>query len=209
MGSMAASGGYYVSMAVGDQEESIYAEPSTMTGSIGVIVPHYDISGLMADFKVKDDSVASGPHKQMLSMTRSMSDADREIVQAFVDDAFGQFKDVIKYGRPGFKADEGALDDLATGEIFTARQAKDHGLVDEIGFIEDAIERIIEVADLDKRKVRVVEYKRPISLMDEIVGIKQAQVTSLDPGVLLDLTAPRAYYLATWLPAVVRSRRDN
>jgi protease-4 len=209
MGSMAASGGYYVSMAVGDEEQSIYAEPSTITGSIGVIVPHYDISGLMEDFNVKDDSVASGPHKQMLSMTRSMSDSDREIVQAFVDDAFGQFKDVVKYGRPGFKADDGALDALATGEIFTARQAKDHGLIDEIGFIEDAIERVIELADLDEREVRVIEYKRPITLMEEIVGVKQAGAASLDPGVLLDLTAPRAYYLATWLPAIVRSRRGT
>jgi protease-4 len=66
---MAASGGYYVSMAVGDQKDSIYAEPTTTTGSIGVIIPHYDLSGLLARFDVKDDSISSHERKQMLAMT--------------------------------------------------------------------------------------------------------------------------------------------
>ncbi len=67
MGSIAASGGYYIAMAVGDQEKSIFAEPTTTTGSIGVIVPHYDLSGLMARYDVRDDSISSHPRKQILS----------------------------------------------------------------------------------------------------------------------------------------------
>ena len=63
----------------------------------------------------------------------------------------------------------------------------------------------IELAKLDKRRVRVVEYKRPASLVEEMVGFSQARTQSFDAAALLDLTAPRAYYLATWLPAVVRS----
>lgn len=210
MGSMAASGGYYVSMSVGDQEKSIYAEPTTWTGSIGVLIPHYDISGLLDDFSVKDDTVASHPRKLMMSMTRPMSDEDRQLLQGYVDEALVRFKDVIKRGRPFFKKDEEALDLLATGEIFTASQAKTHGLIDEIGFIEDAVERAVELApDLEQGRVRVIQYQRPKTLVEGLVGIQQRPAGGLDASALLDLTAPRAYYLATWLPAIVRSRADG
>jgi signal peptide peptidase SppA len=70
MGSIAASGGYYVSMAVGDQEKSIFAEPSGATGSIGVIIPHYSLTGLMKRYEIENTSIASHPNKQMLSMTK-------------------------------------------------------------------------------------------------------------------------------------------
>ena len=69
MGSIAASGGYYVSMAVGDTPNTIYAEPTTTTGSIGVIIPHYDVSGLLARYDVKDDSIVTHPRNQLLIMT--------------------------------------------------------------------------------------------------------------------------------------------
>ncbi|MEM7316132.1 MAG: S49 family peptidase, partial [Planctomycetota bacterium] len=88
MGGIAASGGYYISMAVGDQEDSIFAEPTTTTGSIGVIIPHYDISGLLEKYDVKNDSIVSHPRKQLLSMTREVSPEDREILQKYVDQSF-------------------------------------------------------------------------------------------------------------------------
>ena len=112
MGSVAASGGYYVSMAVGDQERSIFAEPTTTTGSIGVIMPHYDISGLLKQFQIEDDSIASHPRKQLLSMTRPMSDEDREIIQDYIDDSFSRFKEIVKSGRPvcGAEEDERPVD---------------------------------------------------------------------------------------------------
>ena len=99
MGGMAASGGYYVSMAVGDQENVIFAEPTATTGSIGVIIPHYDVSGLMARFDVKDDSIATHERKQMLSMTRPMPEEHREIIQEHIDDMFVRFKSDHQ-GRP-------------------------------------------------------------------------------------------------------------
>jgi protease-4 len=209
MGSMAASGGYYVSMAVGDEEKSIFAEPTTWTGSIGVLIPHYDISGLLEEYDIKDDTVASHPRKLMLSMTRPMSEEDRQILQGYVDEALDRFKGVIKQGRPFFEKDEETLDALATGEIFTAEQARTHGLIDKIGFIEEAIARVIELTpELEEGRVRVIEYKRPTTLVGDIVGIKQAHAGAMDASALLDLTAPRAYYLATWLPAIVRSRSE-
>ena len=81
MGGQAASGGYYVSMAVEDQANSIFAEPTCVTGSIGVIMPHYDVSGLLARFDVKDDSIVTHERKQMLAMTKPIPPEHREIIQ--------------------------------------------------------------------------------------------------------------------------------
>ena len=208
MGSIAASGGYYVSMAVGDQPKSIYAEPTTTTGSIGVIIPHYDLSGLLERFQVKNDSIVSHPRKQMLSMTRTISNEDRQILQSHVNEAFTRFKDIVKEGRPVFRKDTTALDQLATGEIYSAVQAKKHGLVDEIGFIEDAVDRAIELAQLDKEATRVVKYQRTSSLWD-LPFLAEAQTRSLDPRTVLDLNAPQAYYLATTLPALISSGKPE
>ena len=200
MGAMAASGGYYVAMAVGDQEGSIYAEPTTTTGSIGVIIPHYDLSGLLERMDVKNDSIVSNPRKQLLSMTRKISDEDRQILQRYVDQSFNRFKDIVRAGRPILRNDPDALDRLATGEIFTADQAKKDGLIDEIGFVEDAIERVIELTGLDKDSVRVVRYKRPSTLL-EAVGMKA--VAAVDPQMsMLEMTVPRAYYMLTTVPGL-------
>ena len=209
MGSIAASGGYYVSMVVGDQEGSIYAEPTTTTGSIGVIIPHYDLSGLMARFDVKDDSIATHERKQMLAMTRPIPEEHREIIKKHLDAMFTRFKSIIKEGRPKFEKDGEALDKLATGEVFTTDQAIEYGLVDKVGFVEDAIDRALELAKLDKSKTRVIKYKRPSELFD-FYGVAQArQNAGFGLPQLLDLAAPRGWYLATSLPAIATSRRAD
>lgn len=205
MGSMAASGGYYVAMAVGDQEKSLYAEPTTTTGSIGVIIPHYDVSGLMARFDVKDDSIVSHPRKQMLSMTRPLAEDHRAILERYINEAFGRFKEIVKSGRPQFREDGAALEELATGEMFTAMQAQENGLVDEIGFIEDAIARAIELAGLRKEKTRVIQFQRPVTLLD-LSGLTLGQQRrQSELATLLELSAPRGYYLATSLPPLIAS----
>lgn len=201
MGSLATSGGYYVSMAVGDQERCIFAEPMTTTGSIGVIIPHYDFSGLMKRYDVVDDSIATHPRKNMLSSTKPMTDDDREVIGKYIDHAFRRFKEVVKHGRPQFEADSEALDKLATGEVFTAKQAKESGLIDEIGFIDDAIERVLEMADLDKATTRVVKYKRPVTLIDAISLGKSPQKNVL--AEILSLNVHQAYYLANPLPSLL------
>ena len=91
-------------------------------------------------------------------MTQPPNKEHREIIQRYVDQACGRFKDIVKSGRPAFR-DNAALDELATGEIFAAPVAAENGLVDEIGFIEDAIDRVLELAGLDKSTTRVVRYK--------------------------------------------------
>jgi len=205
MGGMAASGGYYVAMAVGDQPDSIFAEPTTTTGSIGVLIPHYDFSGLLERFDVKDDSIASHPRKLLLSMSRPMPDDQRALLEKHVGELFERFKRIVHSGRPAFRNAENRLErggvDLATGEIFTADEALRHGLVDRIGFIEDAVDRVLELAQLDKSATRVVRYDRSATLWSSMVGDwMTADRPPTGLASILDAGVPRAYYLFTTLP---------
>jgi protease-4 len=204
MGGVAASGGYYVSMCVGDRTETIFAEPTTWTGSIGVIIPHYNVADLMQKWGIQQDAIASHPLKEMGSIARKMTEQERKIFQALVDEGFTQFKNAIKQGRPKFRKDPAALDRLATGQVYTAQQALENGLIDKIGFIEDAIDQAIRLAKLDKEKVKVVKYKAEPRLADILFGQSRTP-PSLDLAMLLELTTPRAYYLCTWLPPLACS----
>jgi protease-4 len=205
MGSVAASGGYYVSMAVGDEPDTIFAEPTTWTGSIGVIIPHYDLSQLLQEkLGIEDDSISSHPLKNMGSFAKPMSEKERKIYQELVDESFARFKQIIKSGRPRFQEKSEALDELATGQVYTAKQAKELGLVDRIGFVEEAIERAIELAGVGEDDVCVVRYRPEPTLADVLMGARASQ-PGLDLASLLEITAPRAYYLATRMPPLVRS----
>jgi protease-4 len=209
MGSICASGGYYVAMAVGNQQNAIYAEPTTWTGSIGVIIPHYDLSGTMKEIGVADDSIASAPLKQLGSPTKPMSEEERKVLQELVDESFKGFKDIVISGRPKFKDDTSALDAAATGQIFTAKQARDKGLVDKIGFVEDAIARVAEIAGKRTDDLRCVKYEQPPSLIETLAGAESPLGPSgrVDLGALIDLTTPRAYYLWSWLPAAMSNTK--
>jgi protease-4 len=210
MGGLAASGGYYVSMAVGGQKDSIFAEPTTTTGSIGVIIPHYDLTGLLNEkLDIKDDSIASGDNKQMLSMTTEMTSEQRQLAQDYVDAAFARFKQVIKQGRPAFEKDPEALDQLATGEIFWAERAQENGLVDKIGFLDDAVERARELARLPADKSIVVQYQPKQTLFGEMTGGLSQSRGLLSEKSLLEMGVPRAYYLFTTLPPLAIAGERN
>ena len=210
MGGVCASGGYYVSMAVGDQADAIFAEPTTWTGSIGVIIPRYDLTGPLGAIRVKDDSIASGEFKQMGSPTRPMSAEERELLESMVDDSFNRFKSIVLSGRPKLSEDAAAFEAVTTGRIFTANQALEHRLIDKIGFIEAAIERAAELAGESTANLRCVKYEQPPTLLGGMMGAEsplQSRSGSVDLAALLDLTAPRAYYLWTWLPTALANPR--
>ena len=210
MGGIAASGGYYVSMAVGDRPETIFAEPTTWTGSIGVVIPHYNVAGLMDKWQIEDDSIKSHRLKQMGTPTRVMTEEEREIFQGLVDDSFGRFKEIVKAGRPALRENEEALNKVATGQVFTTRQALANGLVDKEGFIEDAIDQAIALAKLDKKDVKAVKYKRSAGLVDLLLSSAQSQTApqgaTAELAALLELASPKAYYLCTWLPTAAVNR---
>jgi protease IV len=208
MGGIAASGGYYVAMANGGRDDVIFAEPATLTGSIGVIIPHFDLSKLMKKLDIEDDSIASGPLKEMLSPTKErtpeLAERERKILQQLVDEMFGRFKEIVKQGRP--KLDDDALAAVATGQIFTAGQAVDAGLVDRIGFLEDAVNRAVELAGLTKDTARVVKYTRQRGLLDEVLGGNANPGARATIEAFAEWTTPRAWYLCSWWPALVTSR---
>ncbi|HVC98271.1 MAG TPA: signal peptide peptidase SppA [Pirellulales bacterium] len=213
MGGIAASGGYYVAMAAGDGQDVIFAEPTTWTGSIGVVIPHYNVAGLMEHFQVEEDSIKSHPLKQMGSPTRRLTEEERRIFQELVDDSFHRFKEIVKAGRPYFREHEDELDKAATGQVFTTRQALENHLIDREGFIEDALDRALVLASLDKETTQVVKYKHFGGLLDTLLGVQllggHARNDRTDLEMLLELTSPRAYYLCTWLPAIETSLRPT
>ena len=206
MGGIAASGGYYVSMAAGDATDTIFAEPATWTGSIGVIIPHYNISGLLEEIHVQDDSVASNPLKMMGSPTRAFPEAirqeEQQILRGLVESSFDDFKNIVLDSRPALRDDKQAQETVFTGRIFTATQAQENHLVDKLGYIEDAIDRAIEMASLDKDDVQVVQYSQPQGLLNQMLFGPRSESTAPDLSRLLQWNVPRAYYLCTWLPAL-------
>jgi protease-4 len=208
MGGVAASGGYYAAMAVGDQTDVIFAEPSTLCGSIGVIIPHYSFAGLMERLSVENDSVVSHPLKDLGALTKEMTDEERAILQSLVDDMFEQFKEVVRQGRPAFGQDESKLTQVATGQVFSTEQALSQGLVDRVGYLEDAIDRAIELAKLDKENVRVVEYDAPPDLLDLVIGDVQVQQPAW-ARLLEAMATPRGFYLYSSLPGLASGDRGR
>lgn len=206
MGSIAASGGYYVAMAVGDTPQSIFAEPTTWTGSIGVIIPHYSLVDLLDKVGVEENSIVSHPLKGMGSFSKPMTEQEREIFQTLVNESFDRFKNVVKHGRPIFQKHPENLDKVATGQVFTSDQAKEFGLVDKVAFLEEAIDRAIELGGVDRENYRVVKYEPEPTLANLFFG-DTVQSRTPDLSNLLDLASPKAYYLYTWLPAAVSTAR--
>ncbi len=206
MGSVCASGGYYVAMSVGDTEDTIFAEPTTWTGSIGVIIPHYDFSGLLEKIDVQDDSIASNPLKMMGSPTRKFPEPiraeEQAILKGLVDSSFDDFKAIVLASRKKLRDKPEVQDVVFTGRIFTAKQAEENLLVDQLGFIEDAIDRAVELAHLDKSQVQAVKYHKPASFLDQMLFGTQSRKPAFDLSTILDPAAPRAYYLWTWNPGL-------
>ena len=193
MGSVAASGGYYVSM-VGDE---IYAEPSTLTGSIGVIASLFDASELFKKIGVEPNPITSGEHKTMGSFMKPMSEEERVLFQRVIDNSFDRFKQIICEGRTEFANNPAELDKLATGQIFTANDALKNGLIDEIGFIDDVISRAGTKANLDKRDYKVIQYKPKISVLDLLES--RTSDALLSGKTLSEITTPRIYLLCPYV----------
>jgi protease-4 len=136
-------------------------------------------------------------------MFREMKPEERAILEALVAESFERFKQVIERGRPNLTRQQ--IDELATGQIYSAKQALELGLVDKLGYLEDAISRAIELARLRDEDVQVVRYVRPPSLMEQLLAQSKSS-PSIDLPSLLDVATPRAWYLCTWLPGVVPER---
>lgn len=152
MGSVAASGGYYIAAPA----ERLFANPGTITGSIGVIMSFANYQELMEKVGVKNQVVKSGRFKDIGSGNRPFSDSEKKLVQSLIDDVHAQFVEAISLGR---KMSTEQVSRLADGRIFSGRQALEVGLVDELGNLQDAIAYAAELTGLGADPSLV--YPRP------------------------------------------------
>lgn len=166
-GATAASGGYYIAMAA----EHIVANRNCTTGSIGVISgPYMDITDLFEKLGIETTYFTSGRNKAMGSNDVEMTDEQRDILQSYVDETFEQFVEVVIAGRPNLS--ETRIRELADGRIYTARQAKENGLIDEIGSFEDAAEALSEAYGLHQCELRYVQ-KESSGIWQSLFGMMQ------------------------------------
>jgi protease-4 len=194
---LAASGGYYVSMGAGP-DGVIYAEPTCWTGSIGVILPHYDVSKLADTVGIKEDSLKTGPYKDTLSLFRPVSETDKKLWMEVLDETLDRFLEVIAGSRKSL--DVKKIRELATGQVFTAKQAKERKLVDQIGFLDDAVKSLKDRCKLSA--VRVVTYETPPNFLERLVSSSEQARPEARWNALLESAVPRAYYLFTSLPGL-------
>jgi protease IV len=141
MGSLAASGAYYICLPC----KFIYASPATLTGSIGVIMQTTNIEELMKFLKIQQGTIKSGEFKDAGSPYRPMTDAERAYFQSVIDSVFGQFKKAVTESR---KIQEPQLSEIANGKVFTGEQAKQLGMIDGLGNLEDAINKAGELGGI-------------------------------------------------------------
>jgi protease IV len=193
---VAASGGYYLAMAA----DSILVHPSTVTGSIGVIMLTVNARGLLEKVGIEANAIASGPRKDMGSPFRVMTAEERAIFQSVIDSFYQRFLSVIQEGRPNLSGDQ--IKKLADGRIYSGDQAKAAGLIDEIGYLDDALEMAKKKAGLTE--ARVVTYGRRGEYQNNIYSRlfgTSSGVTGLANLDLLSMVrggTPQFMYL--WMP---------
>ncbi len=142
MGDVAASGGYWIA----SRADKVIADPATMTGSIGVIMETMNMQELFNKVGISPQTIKSGPYKDIGSLNRPLTPAERDILQDMVNDIYQQFVDVVAEGR---KMDRSKVLQLADGRIYTGRQAKKLGLVDELGNFYDAVALTAKLAGIE------------------------------------------------------------
>jgi protease-4 len=188
-----ASGGYYVACAA----ERILAHPTSITGSIGVIVQTVSFAGTMEKLGITARAVKSGAMKDMGSPLKPLDDKDLTVIQGMVDEYYKRFVDVVAAARPGIKREE--LLKLADGRVYSAQQAKANGLVDDLGYVDDAVAAAKARAGVTRAKV--VMYNRPLGYRANFysaVGLPtQFNLVNISVPGLLDLARPRFLYLWT------------
>jgi protease-4 len=188
MGGMAASGGYYISAAA----DAIFAEPTTITGSIGVIAEFPEISDLMKKVGVNLETIATGEWKDSGSMFRPMTDEERKRWRQVLDDAYQRFVRVVAQGR-NLPLNE--VLSAADGKVYTAHEAQRLKLVTAIGYLDDAINDAKTRAHVSV--ARVIRYAKPLNLRDALMGITAPKAgLRIDGETLLRIQTPQVLLLA-------------
>lgn len=209
MGSLAASGGYYVSAPC----RWIIANELTITGSIGVIMHGFNYRGLMDKVGLRREVYKSGKFKDMLSPDRSDAEIppeERKMVQDLIDETYGKFKSIVAEGRAAAhklnKKEGHALaadwENYADGRVVSGKEALRLGLVDQLGNFDTAVDKALDLAGLDTANLIEYEPKHDLAEFLRMFGKTDARALKLDLGVELPkLHAGYLYFLA---PTFVR-----
>ena len=158
LGAVAASGGYYVAVAA----DTIYANPGSLTGSIGVVMQMANLEHLMKKVGVDYVVIKAGQFKDLGNVSRMMTPEERRVLQALLDDVHRQFIDAVAEGR---KIDRARVVQFADGRVFSGAQAKALAMIDELGGLEDAVNGAAKLAGLEIPP-RVILPKRRFSVVD-------------------------------------------
>jgi protease-4 len=188
MGALAASGGYYVSMAA----DHIVAHPDTLTGSIGVISEFTNIEGLYEKLGLQSTIVKSGENKDFGAQTAPFTEEDRKLWQAIIDETYDSFVNIIADNR-GMTVEE--VKKLADGRIYTGRQAYATKLVDQLGYFDDAVDKAASLGGITGEP-RVIEYRRQTPFSQLLgVSVVRAILSSLGiPVERLNTQSPALEY---------------
>lgn len=191
MGGMAASGGYYVAAPA----DKIFAHPTTITGSIGVIMESINYAGLAEKHGVAFNTIKSGKHKDIMSASREMTKEEKEIMQSMIDEMYDEFVRVIVDGRG---LDEKMVRNIGDGRIYTGKQAKEVDLVDEIGNLDDTIDQLM--ADYQLENAKVIQYYEEEGLFSFLtMEVKQLFQSDSELAkiqkMLTESDQPRAMYI--------------
>ena len=194
---VAASGGYYVAAA----SDRIVAHPTTITGSIGVMMLHFDVTGLLEKIGVEDESLTTGEFKDTLSLTAKKDEdqkaKERALVQLMLDEMEERFVSAVAQGRTGLTRDEVAK--LADGRIFTAEQAKANKLIDVVGYREDAVGEVKKLTG--ETDLQLVRYRRVPGFMEVLAS--QQPLPGIKVDLLESISASRsATPMFLWSPGV-------
>ena len=192
-----ASGAYYIACAA----DRIYAHPTTVTGSIGVIMVVPDFSGTMDKLGIRANVIKSGALKDLGSPLREMNETDRAVLQGMIDNMHRRFLRVVAAGRKGI--DPQRVEQLADGRVYLAPLARQEGLIDELGTLHDALLEAKRAAGLDGKPIVVVEYARPLSHRPNVYAHTpdlptQVNLVNLELPWWLEGSSPAFMYL--WAP---------
>lgn len=176
LSSVAASGGYYVATAA----DRIYANPGTLTGSIGVVMQMANVEGLLKKVGVDYVVVKAGRYKDVGNFARTMTAEERRILQALLDDVYAQFVGAVAEGRG---LDRETVLAFADGRIYSGQQARQLKMVDELGGLEEAIEAAAKLAGIPTRP-KLIYPRRKFSLVDLIKSeLGLGRMSSLLPAL--------------------------
>lgn len=195
---VAASGGYYLACGA----DGIIAQPSCVTGSIGTMMQTFSVAGTMEKIGVTAVAVKSGRMKDIGSPLHELTEEEQAVLQEIIDGFYEQFLGVVQKGRPNLDQDK--LRKLADGRVFTARQAYEEGLIDHVGYADDAIVWAKKMAGVEKAKT--VIYHRSMAMMPNIYGSAMGQASGIGPLVNIDLPdwldTGGAKFLYLWQPGL-------